>query len=98
MKFWYLLLIGLILINCKGRNTSQSSPPQQITKEKEVVVKKKDFIPNTEDSLDIKIGQMILIGLNDRTSLSATDSLRLDIKSNKIGGVIIFEKNIAKTN
>jgi beta-N-acetylhexosaminidase len=50
------------------------------------------------DSLDIKIGQMIMIGINERTALHNNDSLTLDLQSGKIGGVVIFEKNLAKTN
>lgn len=45
--------------------------------------------------LDTMIGQMIMIGLNERTALSATDSLIKDLKY-KIGGIILFEKNISK--
>jgi beta-N-acetylhexosaminidase len=53
---------------------------------------------NAEDSLDLKIGQMIMIGINDRTSLNPNDSLIQELRSNKIGGIILFEKNISKTN
>jgi beta-N-acetylhexosaminidase len=49
------------------------------------------------DSLDIKIGQMIMIGIGDRTSLSDSDQLAFDLAEGKIGGVVLFEKNIAKT-
>jgi beta-N-acetylhexosaminidase len=49
------------------------------------------------DSLDIKIGQMIMVGINERTALSDSDILRNELRY-KIGGIIIFEKNIAKTS
>lgn len=48
------------------------------------------------DSLDFKIGQMILMGINDRKVLSENDSLIEEIKSGKLGGIVLFEKNIAK--
>ena len=50
------------------------------------------------DSLDLMIGQMILIGIGDRTIVEKKDSLLWDIKHGKIGGVILFEKNINKKN
>ncbi len=47
------------------------------------------------DSLDIKIGQMILIGFPG----TAVDSAVLgEIQQGKVGSIIIFEKNIPKTN
>jgi beta-N-acetylhexosaminidase len=49
------------------------------------------------DSLDIKIGQMIMMGIHDRKSLSENDTL-LDELRFKIGGIILFEKNIAPEN
>lgn len=50
------------------------------------------------DSLDFKIGQMIMVGINQRTEVAADDSLLQEIRDNKLGGVILFEKNIAKQN
>lgn len=49
-------------------------------------------------TLDFKIGQMILIGLNDRKFLSEDDSLRQELTAGKAGGIILFEKNIAPNN
>lgn len=49
----------------------------------------------TVDSLDIKIGQMILIGFPG----PAVDSKVLEeIRAGKVGSIIIFEKNIPPTN
>jgi beta-N-acetylhexosaminidase len=49
----------------------------------------------TNDSLDIKIGQMILIGFPGTT----VDAKVLEeIRAGKVGSVIFFEKNIAPTN
>lgn len=50
------------------------------------------------DSLDIKIGQMIMIGINDRTSVSEDDQILQEIAEGKLGGILLFEKNIAKQN
>lgn len=50
------------------------------------------------DSLDLKIGQMIMIGLNDLSSIRQNDTLIDEIKNNKVGGVIFFEKNIDKND
>lgn len=48
-----------------------------------------------KDSLDIKIGQMILIGF----AAAEVDQKVLDeVRSGKAGSIIIFEKNIPKTN
>lgn len=48
-----------------------------------------------EDSLDIKIGQMILIGVPGTT----VDSIVLkEIRGGKAGSIILFEKNIAAKN
>ncbi|MES2680967.1 MAG: glycoside hydrolase family 3 N-terminal domain-containing protein [Bacteroidota bacterium] len=50
------------------------------------------------DSLDIKIGQMIMLGINDRTELADSDPLIKELNANKLGGVVLFEKNISKTD
>jgi beta-N-acetylhexosaminidase len=49
------------------------------------------------DSLDIKIGQMIMIGIGDRTALPASDPLIKDLQAARVGGIVLFEKNIAAT-
>lgn len=49
------------------------------------------------DSLDIKIGQMILIGLEDRTELKPGDPLIRDLQAGRVGSIILFEKNISPT-
>ncbi|WP_339785304.1 glycoside hydrolase family 3 protein [uncultured Imperialibacter sp.] len=50
------------------------------------------------DSLDIMIGQMIMIGLEERQSINKGDLLLQAIEDGKVGGVIYFEKNLTKTN
>lgn len=48
--------------------------------------------------LDEKIGQMIMVGIDERKSLPAGDTLRRELKSGKIGGIILFEKNISENS
>jgi len=54
--------------------------------------------PPKNDSIDIKIGQMIMVGINDRTQVTGNDVLLDEIRAGKLGGIILFEKNIAKTD
>ena len=56
--------------------------------------KTNEIVTNRNISLDDKIGQMILVGINNRKLLPVDDSLRKELKANKIGGIILFEKNI----
>ncbi len=52
----------------------------------------------TLDSLDLKIGQMILMGINDCKTLDSNQiQLKYEIANGYLGGLILFEKNIAKT-
>ncbi|VAW29141.1 beta-N-acetylglucosaminidase, partial [hydrothermal vent metagenome] len=45
------------------------------------------------DSLDIKIGQMIMVGFGG-THIDLNDPLLVEIEKGNVGGVILFEKNI----
>lgn len=47
------------------------------------------------DSLDIKIGQMLLVGMNGQ---QVDDLLLENVADGKVGGVIFFEKNITSEN
>jgi len=50
------------------------------------------------DSLDLKIGQMVLMGINDcKTMDSNQTALQQAIENGYLGGIVLFEKNIAKT-
>lgn len=53
---------------------------------------------NGIDSLDLKIGQMIMIGIKGRTSVAIDDTLLKEIREGKVGGVVLFEKNISATD
>src|SRR5258708_857115 len=48
-------------------------------------------------SLETKVGQMIIIGLTDNKIDSSTRIYK-DIKETKIGGIVLYEKNITPTN
>ncbi len=50
------------------------------------------------DSLDIKIGQMIMLGIGGDTEISPDNKILADIKAQKLGGILIYEKNITKEN
>ena len=52
---------------------------------------------NKVDSLDIKIGQMVMVGYSG-TSFRNDDPIVDDIKNGMVGGVILFEKNISDSN
>lgn len=49
----------------------------------------------TRDSLEIKIGQMILIGL---PQTKVDSSVLASVKAGKIGSILVFEKNIPQKN
>lgn len=46
------------------------------------------------DTLDMMIGQMIMIGIGDFNLVDANLPIFKEIKSGKVGGVVLYEKNI----
>jgi beta-N-acetylhexosaminidase len=62
-----------------------------------LVLSSRGFSFQQYDSLHIKVGQMIMIGINARTSVSDTDTICRELREYRAGGVIIFEKNISKS-
>jgi beta-N-acetylhexosaminidase len=103
-----LLLLWLGFIGCKTQppvvTNPTPAPPKEVAppkvepKPEAVVVQPKAPALSPEDSLDLKIGQMIMVGINDRTTLPAGDPLRAELATNRMGGILIFEKNIATAN
>lgn len=83
--------------NNKEAKKDPKTKKEQKTKDGE---KLKVEIPalSEEDSLDLKIGQMILVGIKDLKSASKKDSVVSEIAKNKVGSIILFEKNISNTN
>jgi beta-N-acetylhexosaminidase len=63
--------------------------------EHQEVAKKKVDVKNF--TLAFKVGQMVMMGINDRKSIDANDALREEVTAGKLGGVIYFEKNISPT-
>jgi beta-N-acetylhexosaminidase len=50
-----------------------------------------------QDSLGIKIGQMIMIGYGG-TSFRSDDPVIAEIRAGSVGGIILFEKNLSDSN
>lgn len=50
------------------------------------------------DSLDIKIGQMIMLGIGKDTVIKPNTPIATAIKKQQLGGILLYEKNIAKKN
>lgn len=87
----YMMRSVLIVFIIMAGIISCNEPEVKDTPEEEVA-------PEDTVSLDVKIGQMILVGLDKRTSITSDDSLAEEIRSGKVGGILIFEKNISKTD
>lgn len=47
-----------------------------------------------KDSIDIMIGQMIMIGIGDFNLVDSSKPIFKEIKDGKVGGVVLYEKNI----
>lgn len=95
--FTCILFVSIFILGCTKQPAANSA--QTSDKTEEHVKQSETKRPVYEGvSLDEKIGQMIMIGINDRKSLAADDSLIAEIRSGKMGGIILFEKNIASTN
>ncbi|GAB4233440.1 MAG: glycoside hydrolase family 3 protein [Ekhidna sp.] len=47
-----------------------------------------------KDSLDIMIGQMIMIGIGDFNLVDSNEPIFREIRDRKVGGVVLYEKNI----
>lgn len=98
-----ILFFACLLLFNSCKTSVQSNPvvidPQDKNTTINTVEKPKEKLePSRRVSLDEKIGQMVMIGLNDRKIILPTDCLISEVKKKKIGGIIIFEKNITKKN
>ena len=47
-----------------------------------------------KDSIDIMIGQMIMIGIGDFNMVDSSEPIFREVKAGKVGGVVLYEKNI----
>jgi len=52
------------------------------------------FTDPAADSIDIMIGQMIMIGAGDFNLVKGNEAIFREVKSGKVGGVVLYEKNI----
>lgn len=93
-RYIFLSLPFLYFFSCKPH--SHQSGNHSENKENEELTIEEKYSDTT--SLDFKIGQMVMIGINDRTEVSSSDPLIKELKNGKIGGVLLFEKNIAKND
>jgi len=83
-RLFSILIVSLLFISMINKDR-QEEPGTETSKE-------------SFDSLDLKIGQMIMIGIKSRTSVAGNDTLLREILGNKLGGVVLFEKNISPTD
>jgi beta-N-acetylhexosaminidase len=56
------------------------------------------FLSAQRDSLDIKIGQMLIMGLDNFQRLDPSEPMFLDIRDGLVGNVILYAKHIDKEN
>lgn len=61
------------------------------------IVSGKSICQTSSDSLDLMIGQMIMIGIGDFAKTDLSQPIFSEIKEGKIGGVVLYEKNIYAT-
>jgi len=54
-------------------------------------------LTSSADSLDLKIGQMIMIGMQGK-SVSSNSSIYKYVKNGTVGGVLLFAYNVSSTN
>ncbi len=47
-----------------------------------------------KDTIDLMIGQMIMIGIGDFNLVDSSEPIFKEIKEGKVGGVVLYEKNI----
>lgn len=81
-KRWILLPVStLILMVIVGMIGKPAETPVKLSQ-------------NDLDSLDIKIGQMVMIGIGNMTEIGDSNELMKTIAQGKVGGVVLFEKNI----
>lgn len=108
-KLSLLIFCVSIVIGCHHKQpvkSAQSNIDQKPVKEAEKKEEKKQaenqaFVKKKDDkknfTLAFKIGQMIMMGINDRKLIEENDALREEIGTGKLGGIIYFEKNISST-
>ncbi|MDF2454274.1 MAG: nagZ [Cytophagaceae bacterium] len=82
-------------LSTEKKQVKESEKEEKKPTEQQTSVKKKTQYADV--SLEYKVGQMIMMGINDRKLIEEKDALRGEISSGKTGGIIYFEKNINAT-
>lgn len=96
LAFLFLFVL-LIATGCAPKQVVSSSKEIQKTEE-EPSIKQDAVNQSSSYTLDFKIGQMVMMGINDRKVLESNDELLTEISEGKTGGIILFEKNISPVN
>lgn len=92
-----LLICGLFLSGCSNSDHSSISNIKTKDKINTVKVKPIDLVQKRVDSmsLDEKIGQLVIVGMDGYTINNNITNL---IKQHKVSGVILFRKNVENSN
>lgn len=105
IKNSFIAFVLFTLFSCIEETAPPVITTAPVSQDKQVYVeteedkqKKIETLWLTNYTIEQKIGQLIMIGLNDRTSLSPDDSLIQDLTTGNVGGIILFEKNITKSS
>ena len=104
-KLSFLFFCFFIAVACRTKAPVQSKQKQEplvLKKNQETSTKREENTPAKKVdyknfTLEQKIGQMVMMGINDRKLIEANDALREEITTGKVGGIIYFEKNISST-
>lgn len=99
-RFPFLFVMLFFVLACKHQQPVKKDLLEDKTKadkqsQTKIVDKQK---LNKKFSLDFQIGQMIMMGINDRKVLDSADVLLDELREGKTGGIILFEKNISNNN
>ncbi|WP_062107247.1 beta-N-acetylhexosaminidase [Bacillus niameyensis] len=78
-----MLIAGIVLYFMLSRNNKAIPEQQQSNQNKNILIE--------ELSLEEKIGQMLMVGLDDTT---LTETSRMFIKEKKVGGIILYAENL----
>ncbi|MFN8438532.1 MAG: glycoside hydrolase family 3 N-terminal domain-containing protein [Cytophagales bacterium] len=100
-KYKFILCLSIsVLDSCVSQKPAVTKTCGEVQKTKDSSAVQVLQIPqlSEEDSLKLKIGQMIMIGDDFKEPIATNDSLLKEIADNKVGGIIVFEKNIAAEN
>ena len=92
-----LLICGLFLYGCNNLEPSISSNVKNNDEVYKPTIKPIDLVQRKVESmsLDEKIGQLVIVGIDGYTMNNNITNL---IKEHKVGGVILFSNNVKNSN